>query len=560
MLEKIKKHKYIIGVILISIIYFIFTSVQNPVFYYLAGYDDLYILASSMFMLDFDWLGFFNGTTLTKGPGASIFIAISNVIGLTLTQAQFLLYIGGAILLCHTLKKVIKSDFLRLLVFTVILFNPVMYSASLMRVYRDSVNSSFLLYVIAFAFGIFFNYKEKVKKILPYMIGFGVFSTWMAITREETIWISPFILGSSVITILFIIFDKECLDKLKKILLYLIPIFIYLIAILGICTLNKIAYGEFIRIEQNSKPYKNFVKAITSVDVEKPIISVPLQKEARKKIYEVSPSFKELENYFENDEALNDFIKQGKIEGEIEEGWFLWAVISAVHEKGYDKDLVTLNNYFRKVTDEVNKAFEDGRLKKEDNPASIFDEENFPVFLENIRKAFEFQLEVNDVKIKIDEDKEYLENELISQERRDVFVEITGNSSTNSKTYNYKVDEIKLKALELITNIYKKLNKPLFLIGIVMYVLMIIRFFFIKNRFGNYKEIIILTSFIMLYFIRLVVIGYTETKMCPAINSMYLSSTYSLQFGFSILSLVFGIAGIVKIFKEGKDVRKNKEA
>ena len=270
-------------------------------------------------------------------------------------------------------------------------------------------------------------------------------------------------------------------------------------------------------------------------------------------------TLEDLETYFENDEGLDDFIKQGKVDGEIEEGWFLWAVISAVHEKGYDTNLKTLNNYFRKVTDEVNEAFKDGRLKKEDNPASIFDKENFPKFLENIRKAFEFQIKVNDVEIKNTEDKEYLENDLITQERRDVFVEITGNSSTNSKTYNYKIDEIKLNCLNKILYIYKVLTKPAFLIGVIIYILMIVRFFFIKNRFGNYKELIVLTSFIMLYFIRLVVIGYTETKMCPAINSMYLSSTYSLQFGFGILSLVFGITEIIKFIKEGKNARKNQE-
>ena len=107
---------------------------------------------------------------------------------------------------------------IRLAVFIVILFNPIMYSYDLLRVYRDNIYSSFLIYVIACAFGIFLNYKEKPKKLLPYMIGFGVFGTWMALTREETIWITPFTIGSAVITSLFIIFDKNCLEKKKKVL------------------------------------------------------------------------------------------------------------------------------------------------------------------------------------------------------------------------------------------------------------------------------------------------------------------------------------------------------
>ena len=556
MLEKLKKYKFIVGIIFIGLIYIVLTSVQNPVFYYLAGYDDLYILASAMFMLDFDWFGPFTASTLTKGPGAPLFIAISNCLGLSLTQAQFLLYLGAVILLVCVLKKVIKNDFIRLIIFTVVLFNPIIYSTQLLRVYRDNIYSSFLIYVIAFAFGIFFNYKEKVTKILPYMIGFGIFTTWMAITREETIWISPFIIGSFVITSLFIIFDKNCLNKVKKILLYLIPIGMYLITIFIICLLNKIAYGEFIRIENKSSSYKKFIKAVSSVDVEKPILSVPLPKEAREKLYEVSPSFAELKDYLENNE---DFIIQGKVDGEIEEGWLLWAIVSAVHEKEYDKDLKTLNNYFDKVTNEVNQAFKEGKLKKEDNPASIFDKENFELFLENIKKAFYFQVEFRNVDIKNDIDTEYLENPEVEQERRDVFVEITGNTSTNSKTYNYKLDKIKLNCLIGISKLYKILSKPVFIIGIIIYILIILKFFLIKPRFENYKELIILTSFIMLFFIRLVVIGYTETKMCPAINTMYLSSTYSLMFCFEILSLILGINGFLKLIKEGFYGRKIKK-
>ena len=75
---------------------------------------------------------------------------------------------------------------------------------------------------------------------------------------------------------------------------------------------------------------------------------------------------------------------------------------------------------------------------------------------------------------------------------------------------------------------------------------MIIKFFGIKQKYKNYKEIIVLTSFLMLYFMRIVVIGYTETKICPAINIISLSSTYSLQFGFEILSLVFGVIEVRK--------------
>ena len=81
---------------------------------------------------------------------------------------------------------------------------------------------------------------------------------------------------------------------------------------------------------------------------------------------------------------------------------------------------------------------------------------------------------------------------------------------------------------------------------------MILRFFLIKSRFANYKELIILTSLIMLYFIRIVVVAYVDTAMCPAINVLYLASAYSLQFTFEILTLAFLVIGISEFVKKVK--------
>ena len=80
MLEKIKKHKFLIGIIAISLIYFILTSVQNPIFIYYADCDDYLILTGAKGILDLNWLGDFYGKLLSKGPGTAIFIAIVNII------------------------------------------------------------------------------------------------------------------------------------------------------------------------------------------------------------------------------------------------------------------------------------------------------------------------------------------------------------------------------------------------------------------------------------------------------------------------------------------------
>lgn len=294
------------------------------------------------------------------------------------------------------------------------------------------------------------------------------------------------------------------------------------------------------------------MKAVTSVDVEEPNILVPLSKEARAKLYEVSPSFTELKQYFEEGGGT-EFAKHGDIDGEIEEGWLSWSIFAAVQEQGYGTDLVTLNNYFRRVTKEVNKAYSDGRLKKEDNPASILDEENLNTFWENLKKTYDFQIGMKNMNLNVPtSDIVDFPDQKLLHEREDVFREITGNISTNSKTYNYTADKIKFNTLKFILKVYEHLSKPLFIISLIIFAFGIIRLFVIKPRFGNYKEMIVLTSLLMLHFIRAFVIAYTETSMCSAINVMYLSSTYGLQFAFGILGIIFGIKWIMQFLKKKK--------
>lgn len=551
MIEKLKKNKFLIGIIIISLIYLILTSVQNPNFNYNLKDDDVLIVESASSLLNFKWLGDFKGSLLAKGIGAPLFIAIINIIGLKFTQAHFLFYMGGAILLAFVLKKIIKNNFVNLLVFTVILFNPMIYSSDLLRVYRDGIYASSMLYVIACVFGIFFNYKEEVKKLVPYMIGLGIFGTFMAITREETLWIAPFVLGSGIITSLFMIFDKKCEKKKTKITLYLIPVLIYLITIIFNMTMNKIYYKEFIRIEENTKAFKDFVKAASSVDVENPDIRVPISKETRQKLYEVSPSFQKLRLSFDNPNEIG-FEQYGVSNYEIEDGWLMWAVFYALDNHNLTDNAKTMNDYLRQITSEINEAFEDGRLEKEDNPASIFDKENFDELTNNILMALDFQVTSKRPSIKIDVDL-MAENTQVEVGKVTEFNEVTGNISTSPLTYNYKVDNIKVEILKAIASLYEICSKNLFYVGLLIYLLLIIRFLLIKPRFGNYKELLVLTGLLVLYFTRIFVIAYTHTAKFPAINIAYLGVTYSVQYMFEILALVFGISEIIKIFKNIKN-------
>lgn len=80
-----------------------------------------------------------------------------------------------------------------------------------------------ILFFIAFSFQIFFNYKNKLSKLITYSIAFGITFAAIYLCREETSWLLPYLVVAICIILGFIIKDKECKNKGKR-----------LIAILGI--------------------------------------------------------------------------------------------------------------------------------------------------------------------------------------------------------------------------------------------------------------------------------------------------------------------------------------
>jgi len=442
------------------------------------------------------------------------------------------------------------------------MFNPILYSVQLLRVYRDYLYTSLLLYLLSCLLAIFYNYKEKISSLVGYMIGFGLSFTFMWICREETIWVVPVIICSIIITALFIIIDKKCDKKVKRLLLYLIPLSIFVIIISVICLLNYIAYGLFTLKQYSGSTWNNCINALTSIKQEENYDLVPISHSTMEKLYEISPAYGELKEYYEETESGRAWADNGEIEGEIEKGWFTWSLIDAVYYAGYYTDAKTANDFYKRLTNEINEAFENGTLEKETDKPSFFTKDNIIKLMKNFKSTYVYQANVfgDDIRLERDDERFYQDADL-EEGQIDKFREITGNISTNSKTYNYWLDKAKCRSLEIIAKVYEKLSPYLMKIAILCFALECILFIRKKTRFKNYKELILLFSMFTLYFTRLLVIAYTETsQFTGAINTMYLACTYPIQFGFEVLAIYFILKNIydcIKNTKENNNLNEN---
>ena len=81
----------------------------------------------------------------------------------------------------------------------------------------------------------------------------------------------------------------------------------------------------------------------------------------------LSKSKYDIQEYTEMDKAIEmlDGSDRHPNDGEIEDGWFWWTIRFAANDAGYYKDAKTANKFYDKITSEIEKAQEEGKLGKQ---------------------------------------------------------------------------------------------------------------------------------------------------------------------------------------------------
>ncbi len=537
-MKKKSKEKIAITLFLIiTIIAKIWLIKVQPVRYLPTNkYDDGLMVNMANNLLQGKWLGEYNCLTLVKGIFTPLFIAITKIIGIPFLIGQDLFYDISCIFVIYVVGKILKNKKLLGIIYICLIFNPITYSAELCRVYRDGIYSGLTMFLIGFAYIIFLNRRENIQKQIKYFVGLGITLSSLYLCREETIWLLPFVLMSTIITMIFIAKDKNINNTKKRLLLYLIPIGIVIVNNLLVCTINYKNYGVFELNQYWSKEFKSAYGALTRVKPKETYSRVPVSQETMKRIYEISPKFKELENYLSGEEGKR-WSKCGDGQyGEIQGGWLHWALIRAVEEQGYYKDAKTANKYYQELADEINNAIDNGKIEGyQEKRVSIVPKFSYKEILETFiksEKAIKYQT------------KYYLVNTEVQWSYKDDEKDVTmWQNVTTSKTdfvekYTGKFDKLKLEILKNIKIIYEKVNPCLFIISIICLIVEVI--YFIRNKEKNYKQILLILGLATLYYCRIFIITFTSITMySTAMNSMYLANTYGIQILFSLCSIVF---------------------
>lgn len=349
-------------------------------------YDDQLMVKLAQSLLSGDWLGTYDNNTLVKGFMFPALIAITKNLGLSYISAMTFIYSMSCVLFVWVIKDIFKKGYSKYIIFTVLLFNPVSFACwTLQRVYRNGITMSQVLIIFACFFAMYIRRSKGIKNLIGWAVGAGaaVFSLWN--TREDGIWIMPFVIVVTIVLIGSVILcayseyrkknKKEakikslakCLNKkyVLKIAVMVMPLLLFWCGNQIICAINYAHYGIYAANELNESAFKDVMKSIYAVKPEEEIQWVSVPREKLNRIYENSETLNsihdDLEEYMDawanNDRTPGD--------GEVEDGWFFWALRDAVAQAGYYKDAKTANEFYSKVSEEIEEALDDGRLERQ---------------------------------------------------------------------------------------------------------------------------------------------------------------------------------------------------
>lgn len=571
------KESLLFWILFISIIAFRVLLITGiPKMFIYGPLDDLFFPRAAHFILQGQWMGPYNHLTLIKSPFYSFFLIGSLLTGLPLFLNETLFFIGSTIVLFFAIKPLVKNHWWRLIGFVLVLFIPQSLTIRLnLRIYREFVYFTLSLLVTAFAIGLFLRVNQKPATMFLWSLGLGMSMGAFLITREEGIWIYPILFFLLISALFFVWLDKGT-QKIKRSLLILLPVLLWYIPTIVISHINYFHYGYWGVSEQLDDDLNSLLNNLARIETDSdwhPAIQI--SKQARFEAYEASPSlnvFQETIEYYvilwnESDDStmalkpawyLNEYGNGGE---EIGNGHFLWLIRDVIAMKGYYSEGRYPKAIFRTISNELEKACEDGTLdcqKEQLLPAMVgsIEDDHLPIIVRMLRENFINILEQDYIGvISLDipntwpawpsgNDEYWIFEQFANNPINTIDISSTEWSKQElvvNRDLRFKLLQNKERIIRKILDLYRIISFPIFILSLLAFILLIIEII-LKRGNNHWINYLVISVFLLgLLFTRLLTLTIIDaTTSIRGIN--YSASIYIFLYIFSFIMIYWGIS------------------
>lgn len=329
-----------------------------------ASFDDRLFLALAEPILNGHWLGPYSQFTLMKGPMYSLFIAGAYLAHVPLPIAQHLLYLAGCALLVLALRPCFNGHWHSFVLFTFLWWQPMSYFE--LDVLRQNIYTPLTLLVFAGLCALQTQRTRGCVRLVGWGVLLGVSTGAFYLTREEGIWIVP----ATALLIAWALSSSWTVDGgTRAVTVALLAATICAGAIVAsVCALNYHYYGWFGTVELRAREFRSAYGALQRPISAEVIPYVPIPRDSRLKLYEVSPAFAELKPCLEGQvgfewASYSDYLtgRPGE-ELQIGGGSFIWALRDCVIASDHNNNARAALDFYRAIAAEINRACDDGRI------------------------------------------------------------------------------------------------------------------------------------------------------------------------------------------------------
>jgi hypothetical protein len=357
---------YTLGALFVLL--YIVVYVNAPILIWTVGdHDDGLDMALGRHLSQGEWLGPYNQFTLLKGPGYAAFLAVVSWLGVSVSLAHALFHCGAIALFLAVCRRFIRSVLLSSLMFALLLWDPIALTAPTLRVSRSVIYHGQVLIFLAMAAHGLFGVRDRKGGALYGCLS-GAVLAWLWLTREEGISLVPGIVILAAAAA-FRGFQERTIPQVAVAVIAVAMTFATVQV--AFKTVNWYAYGKFVGVDVKEANFRNALRALNSVVAGEVQPFVAVTRQARQKIYAVSPAFSSLAGYLDGPPAAA--YRDGGCHpqrhmlpvpcGEIVAGWFLWALRDAAAWAGYYSSPANASNFFDQVAREITSACARGLLE-----------------------------------------------------------------------------------------------------------------------------------------------------------------------------------------------------
>ena len=507
----IKKHWFILTILLLCILRFLFTYKLPSFYLHEMVHDDGLYVKMLKALTKGQYLGAYSAKTLIKGPVFAFVLFIARIYKMGFSSFLTILYTLACLYFLTSLKHIIKSKKFLLIIFIVLLFNPVTYSQDLFqRLYRNSISITELLFFLFLLF-LFITYKNK--KILNNIL-LGIIVSIMFLTREDNIWVYPIIL----FLIIYSIYKER---KIKTIIISIIPIIILQLSLNLVSFINYKNYGIYTYNEIQKSEFHNTYKKILQIKDDKKIHMVSIPKSTLYKLIDNTKTFNFSKDELDRFYHIFEYYEYESTKGEIYNGNIVWDLRKMIDIKHNFKSGKESEAYYKKLGEEIDELFKNGTFEKEFVMPSIYmavpTKKDFMLLPKKVLETIVYTTTYKNIKT-LTKTKDYAYDKDINA----YFFEYIN--------YHDTVSIVKKNPLqyEIIRIIYEILTIVLSVISLFIY---------IKN-IKKFDSVNIINHLLLVSYLLIIGgVAYTHISSFNAIRPLYLGNVYIIQNIFILLNL-----------------------